>query len=64
MLRSELSWGHRLVSSQHPLAGTTGLKGKLLGRRSLRMVESGPGGGRRKAERFKPAAEMGREHWC
>lgn len=54
MLRSELSWGHYRVKG----------KGKLLGRRSPRMVESGPGGGRRKAERFKPAAEMGREHRC
>lgn len=29
----------------------------------LQKVESDPGGGRRKGERFKPAAETGGEHW-
>jgi len=29
--------------------------------RSLRAVETGSGGGRRKGERFKPAAEMGED---
>lgn len=36
-----------------------GGEGKLLGARSLRAVGIGPGGGRRKGERFKPTAEMG-----
>lgn len=57
MLRSELRRAQPGCQPASPDLHWGG-KEKLLYSRSLRILEIGPGGGRRKYERFRPESEM------